>query len=143
MSKEAVPVGEKEIIELALKRAAVALGSEPDGDMGVGFSEGVIQTEFGLFTSAWCAVVTPSGECGLGGGLNVQVPGPLMKKFKEDGLLESEIESFLQDSLQNPYESLVKRALLALQDQNRGGNTCRSRAGPTTGFSDAGSAPVR
>jgi len=116
MPDAAVPVGEKEIIERALRRAAAALKSGPEGEMGVGFSEGIVRTDFGLFTSAWCAVVAPSGDCGIGGGLNFQLPDQLVRRFNEGTLLEGEIENFLQDSLQNPFEDLAARALTALQN---------------------------
>jgi len=66
------PWGDAQTRQGALNRARVALN---DGAAyGVGFEGGLIETELGIMTCAWCAVVDPDGRIGMGGGVNILLP---------------------------------------------------------------------
>jgi inosine/xanthosine triphosphatase len=68
----AQPWGDEETRAGAINRARAALAS--DAAFGVGFEGGLLETEYGLMTCAWCAVVDGAGRLGLGGGVNVLLP---------------------------------------------------------------------
>ncbi len=57
----------------ALNRARRALDTV-GGDLGVGFEGGVVETEHGWMTCAWCAVVDRTGRVGVGGGVSTLLP---------------------------------------------------------------------
>lgn len=67
------PWGEEETRRGAYNRALAAL-RQTNADMGVGLEGGVIETDFGLMTTAWCAVIHREGVVGVGGGVNVLLP---------------------------------------------------------------------
>lgn len=79
------PWGDEEARRGALNRARGALSEGVD--FGVGFEGGVIETEHGLMTCAWCAVVGRSGTAGLGGGVNVLLPPPVQRRLRAGGEL--------------------------------------------------------
>ena len=66
------PWGDEETRRGALNRARAAL--IPDADYGVGFEGGVVETEHGLMTCAWCVVVNRTGRIGVGGSVNALLP---------------------------------------------------------------------
>jgi inosine/xanthosine triphosphatase len=57
----------------ALNRARAVL-EIAGADLGVGLEGGLIETEIGLMTCAWCAVVTADGRTGIGGGAHMMLP---------------------------------------------------------------------
>jgi inosine/xanthosine triphosphatase len=71
------PWGDEETRTGAVNRASAAM--RKGADYGVGFEGGVINTEHGLMTCAWCAVVDAGGRVGIGGGVNVQLPPQVAK----------------------------------------------------------------
>mgnify|MGYP005856233121 CR=1 FL=1 len=79
------PWGDEEARRGALNRARGALSQ--GADFGVGFEGGVIDTEHGLMTCAWCAVVDRSGTVGLGGGVNVLLPPAVQQRLRAGGEL--------------------------------------------------------
>jgi len=114
MDQPSVPVGDSEIIQRAVTRARLALKAQK-ADIGVGFSDGVCENDTGFFTAAWCAVITRNGDCHLGGGLHIQLPDYLLNQMKAGSLLERDIEEYLQETIENPFEKLVEYAVAGLR----------------------------
>lgn len=74
------PWGDAQTRQGALNRARAVLTDE--AAYGVGFEGGLIETEFGVMTCAWCAVVGHSGQVGMGGGVNILLPPEVTKAVK-------------------------------------------------------------
>lgn len=69
----AQPWGEEETRTGALNRAQAAL-EHTGADLAIGFEGGLIETELGLMTCAWCAVLGADGRLGVGGGAHMLLP---------------------------------------------------------------------
>lgn len=69
----------------AINRARAALS--PDVDFGVGFEGGVDDTELGVMTCAWAAVVDHTGRCGVGGGVHALLPPSVQVDLRAGGEL--------------------------------------------------------
>jgi len=69
----AQPWGDAETRAGALNRARAAL-AQTGADLGVGLEGGVQDTEFGLFTTAWCVLVDNQGRIGIGGNSCAMLP---------------------------------------------------------------------
>ncbi len=67
------PMDEAETRQGAINRARAARQALY-ADLGIGLEGGVQETEFGMFTCAWCAIVNSNGKVGLGGSSAVQLP---------------------------------------------------------------------
>ena len=79
------PWGSEQTRAGAVNRARAALA---DGvDYGVGFEGGVDDTELGVMTCAWCAVLDRSGACGVGGGVHALLPPPVQEELRAGGEL--------------------------------------------------------
>lgn len=102
-------LGESRLIEKARLRARQALEQE-NADMGVGFAEGLVKTSTGLFTSAWCVIITSDNNEYVSGGFHVLLPRTMASKFYQGYLLEEEISSLIEKRFEKPYESLVGAA---------------------------------
>jgi inosine/xanthosine triphosphatase len=75
------PWGDEETRRGALNRAQaalVAIGS----DLGVGLEGGVLETEMGLMTCAWCVIVDREGRIGVGGGVHMRLPPPVARALQ-------------------------------------------------------------
>ncbi len=123
------PWGDEETRQGAVNRAQRAL-AEAEADLGVGLEGGIIETEYGLMTCAWCAIVNQQGVVGLGGGVNILLPPPVALALKEGRELGTAMDQLtgltdtkrkmgavgiLTDGLSNrqeAYEHLVKMALV-------------------------------
>ncbi len=70
---QAQPVGDAETRQGAYHRAKAALET-PQASIGVGLEGGVIETDFGLMTCAWCVILHEDGSCGIGGGSHLMLP---------------------------------------------------------------------
>ena len=66
------PWGNAQTRKGALNRAHAAL--QANAAYGIGFEGGLIETEMGLMTTAWCAVVGASGTESMGGSVNILLP---------------------------------------------------------------------
>ncbi|PJF44653.1 MAG: inosine/xanthosine triphosphatase [Phototrophicales bacterium] len=77
------PIGEAETRQGAINRARAAQ-EILNADLGIGLEGGVQETEHGMFTCAWCAVVDRVGKLGLGGSSAVQLP-PLVAEAVRHG----------------------------------------------------------
>lgn len=80
----AQPVGDEETRRGALNRARNVL-ELTDAEWGFGLEGGVIETEFGLMTNAWCVVAARDGRVGVGGSANMLLPDEIAKRIREDG----------------------------------------------------------
>lgn len=69
----AQPWGDVETRAGAVNRARAALDAA-GADLGVGLEGGVQETELGLMTCAWCAVVDTHGQTGVGGSACMLLP---------------------------------------------------------------------
>ncbi len=69
----AQPWGEEETRAGALHRARVAL-EQSGADLAIGFEGGLIETDLGLMTCAWCAVIGTDGRLSVGGGSHMLLP---------------------------------------------------------------------
>ncbi|GAB4572092.1 MAG: inosine/xanthosine triphosphatase [Anaerolineae bacterium] len=69
----AQPKGDQETRTGAVNRARAAR-QKTAADLAIGLEGGLIETEFGLMTSAWCAVVDSEGRLGIGGGAHMMLP---------------------------------------------------------------------
>lgn len=75
------PFGDKEIIKGAISRAK-KVREKTGANFGVGLEGGVIETDFGLMSSAWCAVVDKKGKVSLGGGMHFHIPEEVASKIR-------------------------------------------------------------
>lgn len=69
----AQPIGDEETRRGALNRARAVL-ELTNADWGVGLEGGIIQTEMGIMTNAWCVIVDHTGRVGVGGSANMLLP---------------------------------------------------------------------
>jgi inosine/xanthosine triphosphatase len=67
------PIGDAETRQGAYNRAKAVLDLT-DAEIGVGLEGGVIETEFGLMTCAWCVILRQDGTVGIGGGSHMMLP---------------------------------------------------------------------
>lgn len=73
------PWGDEETRRGAFNRAKNVL-AETGADLGVGLEGGLVETEVGLMTCAWCAIVDATGKVGYGGGVHLLLP-PLVAEL--------------------------------------------------------------
>ncbi|MBN2471794.1 MAG: inosine/xanthosine triphosphatase [Anaerolineae bacterium] len=78
------PWGDAETRKGALNRARAACQAGA-ADLGIGLEGGLIDTELGLMTCAWCAVVAADGRVGMGGGAHMMLP-PQARRLLDEGL---------------------------------------------------------
>jgi inosine/xanthosine triphosphatase len=80
------PWGDEETRRGALNRAQAVLLAT-GSDLGVGLEGGVLETEMGLMTCAWCVVVDGGGRIGVGGGVHMRLPPPVARALQAGGEL--------------------------------------------------------
>lgn len=78
------PVGDPETRRGALNRARAVL-ELTDAEWGFGLEGGVIETEFGVMTNAWCVVAARDGRVGVGGSANMLLPDAVAQRVLKDG----------------------------------------------------------
>lgn len=96
------PWGDEETRAGALNRARAAQLTT-GADLGIGLEGGLIRTEVGAMTCAWCAIVAADGRIGIGGGAHMMLPALaqyLLAKGMELGVVMDRI-SGLQDTKHN------------------------------------------
>jgi inosine/xanthosine triphosphatase len=81
----AQPWGDAETRRGALNRARAALAA--GADLGVGLEGGMVESELGLMTCAWCIIVDAGGRIGVGGGVHVLVPPAVADTLQAGGEL--------------------------------------------------------
>jgi inosine/xanthosine triphosphatase len=82
----AQPWGDAETRRGALNRARAALAAA-GADLGIGLEGGMLETELGLMTCAWCMIVDAGGRIGVGGGVHVLVPPAVAATLQAGGEL--------------------------------------------------------
>jgi inosine/xanthosine triphosphatase len=80
----AQPWGDAETRAGAITRARNAV-QHNSADLGIGFEGGLIRTEQGIMTCAWCAIAARDGRIGVGGGSHMMLP-PAAGTMLDDGL---------------------------------------------------------
>ncbi len=80
----AQPIGDAETRRGAYNRARAVL-ELTDAEWGFGLEGGVIQTEFGVMTNAWCVIVARDGRIGVGGSANMLLPEIVAQRVLQDG----------------------------------------------------------
>jgi inosine/xanthosine triphosphatase len=80
------PWGDEETRQGALNRARAVLAAA-GSDLGVGLEGGVLETEMGLMTCAWCVIVDREGRIGVGGGVHVLLPPSVAQALRTGGEL--------------------------------------------------------
>ncbi len=80
----AQPIGDEETRRGAYNRARAVL-ELTDAEWGFGLEGGIIETEFGVMTNAWCAVVARDGRVGVGGSANMLLPDSVTRRVLQDG----------------------------------------------------------
>ncbi len=73
------PIGNEETRRGALNRARAVLEAT-GADWGVGLEGGIVQTELGTMTTAWCVIVDRAGRVGVGGAANMLLPEPVVQR---------------------------------------------------------------
>ncbi|MDZ7629940.1 MAG: inosine/xanthosine triphosphatase [Gemmatimonadaceae bacterium] len=80
------PWGDDETRAGAVARAAAALAMDPDADLGVGLEGGVVrESDGGVRTCAWAAVMDRGGTLSTGGSLAMPLP-PAVVALLEAGM---------------------------------------------------------
>ncbi len=82
----AQPWGDAETRRGALNRARATLAAS-GAQLGVGLEGGMLETEMGLMTCAWCVIVDPHGQVGVGGGVHMLVPPSVTQALRAGGEL--------------------------------------------------------
>lgn len=95
------PLTDNTTIKGAINRANRAR-AKLDADYGIGFEGGALRTKYGLFMSAWCAVVDRNGNVGLGGGNNMLLPSSVAKKVFEEKIEISVAMQPIKDLFDDP-----------------------------------------
>jgi inosine/xanthosine triphosphatase len=80
------PWGDEETRRGALNRAQAVLLAT-GSDLGIGLEGGVLETEMGLMTCAWCVIVDREGRTGVGGGVHVRLPPSVARALQAGGEL--------------------------------------------------------
>lgn len=80
------PWGDAETRQGALNRARTAL-TAAQADLGVGLEGGIVETEMGLMTCAWCVIVNAAGQVGVGGGVHMLLPPSVVQTLRTGGEL--------------------------------------------------------
>ena len=76
------PFGDNETIRGALARAHAAREAV-GGDLGIGIEGGVVDSDDGMRTCAWAAVVDGSGREGVGGSLAMPLPNRVAELVRD------------------------------------------------------------
>jgi inosine/xanthosine triphosphatase len=88
------PWGDDETRRGAHNRAGHVL-AQTDADIGVGLEGGVIETSFGLMTTAWCVVLSRDGQMGIGGGSHVLLPEAVARDVRAGMELGSAMDALI------------------------------------------------
>jgi inosine/xanthosine triphosphatase len=80
------PWGDAETRQGALNRARAAL-SATRSDIAIGLEGGIVETEMGLMTCAWCVILDAAGQVGVGGGVHMLVPPSVAQVLRSGGEL--------------------------------------------------------
>jgi len=79
----AQPIGDEETRRGALNRARAVL-ELTEAKWGFGLEGGIVQTEYGVMTNAWCVIVERDGKIGVGGSANMLLPETVARRVIQD-----------------------------------------------------------
>lgn len=123
------PIGDEQTRRGAVNRAR-AVRQIAHADFGVGLEAGIIETEFGMMTCAWVAIVDRRGRLGIGGSTNMLLPPQVVKRLKAGAELGEAMDEFANiknvkhkmgaigvltrglSNRQKAYEEIVKLAVV-------------------------------
>jgi inosine/xanthosine triphosphatase len=91
------PWGEEQTRLGALNRARGALKAAGVG-LGVGLEGGLLETEVGLMTCAWCAITNHRGKVGYGGGVHILLPPFIAELLRERGELGPAMDKLVNET---------------------------------------------
>ncbi len=91
------PWGDAETRAGAVNRARAAL-HHTGADLSVGLEGGIQETEFGLMTTAWCALVDATGRLGIGGNACVLLPEAVADHLRAGRELGFAMDQFINRS---------------------------------------------
>lgn len=80
------PWGDAQTRQGAINRARAALANS-GAALAVGFEGGLIETEIGVMTCAWCAVAAADGRIGVGGGAHMLIPAVAAARLTDEAEL--------------------------------------------------------
>jgi inosine/xanthosine triphosphatase len=127
------PWGNSETRRGAVNRARAALGAT-GADLAVGLEGGVQETEFGLMTCAWCAIVDRTGRVGIGGNSCILLPPAVAEHVRRGGELGQAMDALIHtantrhqngaigiltndlETRQSAYETNLRLALAPFQN---------------------------
>ncbi len=87
------PRGDKQTRRGAVNRARAARQAAR-ADLGVGLEGGIVESEFGTMTCAWCAVVDRAGRVGIGGSTNMLLPDEVAASLRAGDELGDAMDVF-------------------------------------------------
>ncbi len=93
----AQPWGNAETRTGALNRARAAL-RHTQAQLGIGLEGGVIDSEFGLMTTAWCVLIDTQGRIGVGGSACTLLPAAVTYDVRNGYELGTAIDRLVQQS---------------------------------------------
>lgn len=123
------PRGDKQTRQGAVNRAR-AVRQAARADLGIGLEAGIIETEYGVMTCAWVAIVDRAGRVGIGGSTNMLLPDQVVKRLKRGAELGEAMDEFANivdvkrkmgaigvltrglSNRQRAYEEIIKLALV-------------------------------
>ncbi|MFN8446475.1 MAG: inosine/xanthosine triphosphatase [Caldilineaceae bacterium] len=82
----AQPLSDEEAIQGALNRARGALLQHPS-DLGIGIEGNTVELAFGMFSTAWVAIVDRQGQVGLGSSGRFVLPETIAEAIRKGGEL--------------------------------------------------------
>ena len=88
------PWGDDETRQGAYNRAGHIL-AQTDAEIAVGLEGGVIDTPFGLMTTAWCVVMARDGRTGVGGGSHILLPESVARDVRAGMELGSAMDALV------------------------------------------------
>jgi inosine/xanthosine triphosphatase len=129
----AQPWGDVETRTGALNRARAAL-EQTGADLAIGLEGGVQDSEFGLFTAAWCVLIDRQGRIGVGGNSCALLPPAVAEQVRQGIELGAAMDYFVHqhntkhqngaigiltnnlETRQSAYETIIRLALAPFQN---------------------------
>ncbi len=87
------PRGDRQTRRGAVNRART-VRQAACADWGIGLEAGIIETEYGVMTCAWVAIVDRTGRIGIGGSTNMLLPDEVAARVKAGEELGEAMDAF-------------------------------------------------
>jgi inosine/xanthosine triphosphatase len=91
------PWGDEQTRRGALNRANHVM-RHLNAHFGVGLEGGLLESEVGLMTCAWCAIVDGQGQIGYGGGVHILLPPIVADILNEHGELGPAMDALVNEA---------------------------------------------